>query len=98
MVKKVWTTRSPSGPDSGASEKRTRAAYVPFLNLLARVRISVCLVDSPVPAVELLRFMMEFVPSLAKVTFSGAQVAPGTPGPPELDRTLQPWVAMAGSV
>ena len=42
--------------------------------------------------------MTELVPSVAKVTFCGAQVAPGTPGPPELERTFQPWAPIAGSV
>lgn len=42
-------------------------------------------------------FMMELPSSVAKVTFSGDQVAFGTPGPPELERTLQPWAAIAGS-
>lgn len=52
MVKNVWTRWSPSGPYLGASLNLTRAAYVPFLNFRALVTISVCLVLSPVPDVE----------------------------------------------
>lgn len=98
MVKNVWTRRSPSGPDFGVSANFTRAAYVPFLNFVALVRTSVCSVVEAVPAVDVSRFMTELVPSLAKVTLSAAQVAPGTPGPPALDRTFQPWVPINGSV
>lgn len=57
-----------------------------------------CFVEAPVPAVEVSRFITEFPPWSAKVTFSGAQVAPGTPRPPELDRTLQPFALISGSV
>src|SRR5262245_17924880 len=97
MVKNVWTRWSPSGPLFGASANLTRAAYVPFLILVALGRTSVCFVLSPVPDVDVSRFMTELPAVEEKVTFCGAQVAPGTPGPPELERTLQPWAAMSGS-
>lgn len=42
--------------------------------------------------------MIELPLWLAKVTFSGAHTAPGTPGPPEFERTLQPFAAIFGSV
>ena len=51
-----------------------------------------------VPAVEVRRFITELPPVLAKVTFSGDQVAPGTPGPPELERTFQPFSEIFGSL
>ncbi len=57
-----------------------------------------CFVEAPVPAVDVSRFITKFPLWSAKVTFSGAQVAPGTPGPPELDRTLQPLAPIFGSV
>ena len=47
MVKNVCTRWSPSGPEAGASTKRTRAAQVPFLNFIAVVSTSVCSVLSP---------------------------------------------------
>lgn len=78
-MKNVCTIRSPSGPERGASLNFTRDAYVPFLNFIDRVRISVCFVEAPVPAVEVSRFITEFPLCEANVTFSGAQVAPGTP-------------------
>jgi hypothetical protein len=62
------------------------------------VRTSVCLVLSGVPAVEVRRFITELPPELAKVTFSGDHVAPGTPGPPEFERTLQPFAEILGSL
>lgn len=57
-----------------------------------------CSVEAPVPAVDVSRFITELPLWLLKVTFSGAHTAPGTPGPPELERTLQPCAAIPGSV
>ncbi|MDH6621681.1 hypothetical protein M2163_008789 [Streptomyces sp. SAI-135] len=42
--------------------------------------------------------MTELPLTVENVTFSGAQVAPETPGPPELERTLQPFAEILGSV
>lgn len=71
---------------------------MPLRNFIDWVRISVCFVDSPLPAVDVSRFMMELPLCVANVTLSGAQVAPGTPGPPALERTLQPCAAICGSL
>lgn len=46
-------------PGPGASLNFTRAAYVPLRNFVACVRISVCSVEAPVPAVEVSRFITE---------------------------------------
>lgn len=71
---------------------------MPFLNLVLLETTSVCLVDSAVPAVDVSRFITLLPDTVGKVTFEGSQLAPGTPGPPELERTFHPWAEMAGSV
>lgn len=42
--------------------------------------------------------MTELPLVVAKVTLSGAQVAPDTPGPPEVERTLHPCAETFGSL
>ncbi|ARX88962.1 hypothetical protein SMD44_08449 [Streptomyces alboflavus] len=70
---------------------------MPFLNLAERVRISVCSVLAAVPAVFVSRSMTVPPPADENVMFRGTQEAPGTPGPPELPRTLQPCAETRGS-
>ncbi len=82
----------------GTSEGFTRAAYVPFRNVVALVRTSVRTVLEPVPALEVSGFLTVLPPRATRVTFEGSQVAPGTPGPPESERTPQPWEDRTGSV
>src|SRR5690606_2557720 len=93
MVKNVCTTCSPAGPLGGASLKRTRAAYVPSKNLRWAVESSVWTVPPGVPSVRESIVSRPF----GNVIADGDQVAPGTPGPPELERTVQPRWARRGS-
>src|SRR5690606_18507158 len=65
---------------------------------MSRVRTSVWTVEAAVPALEDRRFITDCPPEEAKVPRDGSHVAPGTPGPPEPDRTRQPWAARSGAV
>lgn len=57
-----------------------------------------CSVLAGVPAVEVSSVMTVLPLLVEKVTLEGSQVAPGTPGPPELARTDQPLAEILGSV
>src|SRR5918998_5757419 len=89
MVKNVSTRWSPSLPLTGASANLTRAAYVPSKNL-RWWKTSDWLVPPAVPSVAAWSWSDLAPSTVGNETLEAGQDAPGTPGPPELVRTVQP--------